>query len=208
MHMTTAMILTTPIMKMPRTAVLLAALAVAPLAGCGGGAAQRIEPGSSLSVRGLDPGKTNEVATSMIDSMLRHPALNPPAGGPVLMSVSNVRADISDRQFRTESLTGTIRSELNKSGKVQLLAVGGADMPNIEASRDAAVAAGYGDRPSIPRPDYRLDGWITEYLISAGKNRAMEHKVHMRLVDPQTGIAVWEDEKAVAAAGRRDRIGF
>lgn len=190
----------------------LSLLALATLAaGCADTAARKIDPYAEdqaiTSVRGIDPKDANEAALFLVDSMLRHPAIVAAPNKPIIMAVSSVRANVSDRQFDVDQVNKTIRVELNKSGQVLTTTTGSLGNEDVLASEAAEAEQFLNGRSQQVSPDYTLSGKIIENYTRAGDVGQSVYLFQMSLTD-RRGLAVWEDQAVIGKKGTRNRVGF
>ncbi|MEM6560538.1 MAG: penicillin-binding protein activator LpoB [Planctomycetota bacterium] len=192
--------------------ITLAAALGFTIVGCRDTAARKIDPFSEdqaiTSVRGIDPKDANEAALTLVDSLLRHPAITRfGPEDPAILAISSVRANISDRQFDVDQVNKTIRVELNRSGRVLTTTVGSLGNEDVLAS-EAAEADQFlnGTSPTVPA-DYTLSGKIIENYTRAGDFKQSVYIFQMSLTDSR-GLALWEDEVAIGKKGTRNRVGF
>jgi uncharacterized protein (TIGR02722 family) len=184
-----------------RPARLLAlALTLLALAGC---AKDTVRYGDARGVETV----TNEfgstdlqmIAESMTRSMLNSPAVNTP-NAQVIITVQDVKNKTSE-YIDTRAITDSIRTELQKSGKVRF-AVDAAEMKQQidELQRqqseyyDAKKSAEIG---KMVGAGYRLEGNITSIVKQAKDVKDVYYKFNLQLWNIQNGLLEWNDEKEI-----------
>jgi uncharacterized protein (TIGR02722 family) len=188
-------------MMQSRPARLLAlALTLLALAGC---AKDTVRYGDARGVETV----TNEfgstdlqmIAESMTRSMLNSPAVNTP-NAQVIITVQDVKNKTSE-YIDTRAITDSIRTELQKSGKVRF-AVDAAEMKQQidELQRqqseyyDAKKSAEIG---KMVGAGYRLEGNITSIVKQAKDVKDVYYKFNLQLWNIQNGLLEWNDEKEI-----------
>jgi uncharacterized protein (TIGR02722 family) len=180
--------------------LLALALTILALAGC---AKDTVRYGDARGVETV----TNEfgstdlqmIAESMTRSMLNSPAVNTP-NAQVIITVQDVKNKTSE-YIDTRSITDSIRTELQKSGKVRF-AVDAAEMKQqidelqrqqseyYDANKSAEIGKMVG-------AGYRLEGNITSIVKQAKDVKDVYYKFNLQLWNIQNGLLEWNDEKEI-----------
>ncbi len=198
-------------MRSSRTAARGGALLlVFALAGCG---ARQVSYGDPTAVETLtvDWGSTDiqTVADRMVGSLVRHPAI---AGGqrPVVQ-VSTMRNKTTEH-IDTKNITDKIRTALTRTGMVRFTAVSDANpemLENLEYQErsgvvNPATAKGVGKQVGA---DYLLYGEIDSIVKKADGTTDVYYRLTLNLVDVETGIIEWSDEKEIRKQSQRALFG-
>lgn len=143
-------------------------------------------------------------ADAMLGSLYASPAFGGAkardGGAPVLL-VGRVRNDTADN-FDTDLLVKKLTVSITRSGKARVGKAIGVTTPEDSVAAEARKGA-----PSLS-PDYTLSGKILETRAKAGKVRQSTYTFQLTLTDVKTGLAVWEEEKAVTKQGSKSSVGF
>ena len=182
--------------------LLTAALLGAALLGIAGCARDTVRYGDPRGVETV----TNEfgstdlqmIAETMTRSMLNSPTIN--SGGTAVVTVQDVKNKTSE-YIDTRAITDSIRSELQKSGKVRF-AVDAAEMrQQIEELQrqqseyyDANKSAEIG---KMVGAGYRLEGNITSIVKQAKDVKDVYYKFNLQLWNIQNGLLEWNEEKEI-----------
>ena len=138
------------------------------------------------------------IAESMTRSMLNSPVIG--SNNLPVVTVQDVKNKTSE-YIDTRAITDSIRSELQKSGKVRF-AVDAADMKQqidelqrqqseyYEANKSAEVGKMVG-------AGYRLEGNITSIVKQAKEVKDVYYKFNLQLWNIQNGLLEWTDEKEI-----------
>lgn len=139
------------------------------------------------------------IAESMTRSMLNSPVLNT-SGTTAIVTVQDVKNKTSE-YIDTRSITDSIRTELQKSGKVRF-AVDAAEMRQqidelqrqqseyYDANKSAEIGKMVG-------AGYRLEGNITSIVKQAKDVKDVYYKFNLQLWNIQNGLLEWNDEKEI-----------
>lgn len=194
------------------TTSLLCALV---LAGCSHDNARYIDPNDGSGVVSIDKVNVQDfvlAADAMLQSLYASPAftgIKARDGGSPILLVGRVRNDTTDN-FDTDMLIKKMTVSVTRSGKARVATastvIAPQDQAAAEARRVAAAANGTTAAPLIP--DYTLSGKILETKASAGKTKQATYTFQLTLTEVKTGLAVWEEEKAVTKQGERSKVGF
>jgi uncharacterized protein (TIGR02722 family) len=174
---------------------------------------KRVEYGDATAVETLtiDFGSTDlqMIAEKMVQSLLACPVL---AEGqrPVIL-VSRVR-NKTDEHIDTKSITDKIRTSLLQSGEVRFVAdeVREEVMEELKYQSDS----GHVDPETRKRigklvgPGYLLMGEITSIRKKAGRKTDLYFKITLNLVEIETGLIRWAEEKEIRKGQKKALIGW
>lgn len=111
-----------------------------------------------------------------------------------------------------ESVTDSIRTGLIRSGKFRFVDMKIVDetdrqlrYQNQKKVVDSSTAKSFGKQIGS---DYMLYGAISSIEKSAGRVRDVYYKFTLNLVDVETGILEWSDEKEIRKTGKKRMIGM
>ncbi|WP_298768255.1 penicillin-binding protein activator LpoB [uncultured Shewanella sp.] len=171
------------------------------LAGC----QSKVQYGDATEVETVNAnfGSTDlqAITTKMVNSMLTFP--------PVVALTANDRPIIfvdriknkTSEHIDTESVTDSISNQLLRSGKFRFI-----DMTKVDAVRkqldyqnnsgmvDPSTAINFGRQIGA---QYMLYGNLSSIVKQAGSTKDVYYKMTMRLMDLQTGLIEWSDEKEI-----------
>lgn len=138
------------------------------------------------------------IAESMTRSLLNHPLLN--QGARPVFTVQDVKNKTSE-YVDTRAITDTIRSELQKSGKVRFAVDASAMEQQVEEinrqqgelyERKEAVKSG-----RMVGADYRLEGNIVSIVKQGEDVKDVYYKFNLQLWNVENGLLEWNDEKEI-----------
>lgn len=191
-----------------RGAVL--AVALTTIAGC---AARQVSYGDASKVETLTEewGSTDiqTVADRMVGSLVRHPVIA--NGNRPVVQVSTLKNKTSEH-IDTKSITDKIRTALIKTGMVRFTAVSDANreiLENLEYQEGSGVVSKK-SRKVVGKQigaDYLLYGEISSIVKQAGRTTDVYYKITLNLVDVETGIIEWSDEKEIRKQADRPLFG-
>jgi uncharacterized protein (TIGR02722 family) len=149
------------------------------------------------------------IAEKMVNSLLVTPVLS--SGTRPVFYVQNVR-NKTDEHIDTKSVTDKIKVTLLKSGKVRFSAIGDVkdEMVNqleFQASSgmvDPKTAKSIG---KLVGADYFLYGELASIRKSAGRVKDVYYKFTLNLVNIQTGLIEWADEKEIRKQAKKPLLG-
>lgn len=150
-------------------------------------------------------------ADELVGSLLASGVLDRAPNKPAVLAVSRI-INKTTQQIDTDMLTKKIRVALNQSGKAlttTVIGLGGqAEDPLAqgEAQRREFFEEGTGAGPR--RPDFTLSGKIIEETARAEGLKQKTYLFQMSLTDVNTGLAVWEDERAIGKIIDRPKVGW
>ncbi len=150
------------------------------------------------------------IAEKMVNSMLRIPLFE--RGERPVVFVSSVKNKTMEH-IDTKAVTDKIRTAMIKSGKVRFTAT--SDIPTeildqLEYQRgsglvDPRTRKEYGKQVGA---DYILYGEIGSIVKRAGRRKDVYYKITLNLVDIQTGLIEWADEKEIRKSEKKPIIGW
>lgn len=187
-------------MMRPVTLTALALLVAAALAGC---AKPVTEYGDAKAVETV----TNEfgstdlqtLAESLTRSLLNTQLIQ--QGNRPIVTIADVR-NKTNEYIDTKSITDSIRSQLLKSGSVRFAV----DIKDMEAQ--IAELRRQGDKDLYDQNTtqkagrmvgaaYRLEGDLTSIVKQTKEIKDVYYKLSLRLINVQTGLIEWADEKDI-----------
>jgi uncharacterized protein (TIGR02722 family) len=185
-------------MSPARTFALVAALAAAALAGC----AEKTRYGDARGVETLTNqfGSTDlqMMAESMARSMNQAPVIAS-ANLPVV-TVQEVRNKTSE-YIDTRAITDSIRSELQKGGKVRFAVdAAGMSQQTEELKRQQSELYAKDQAAEMGRmvgAQYRLEGNIVSIVKQVKDTKDVYYKLNLQLWNIRNGLLEWSDEKEI-----------
>ena len=180
------------------------------LAGCGGPVVSYGDP-SAVETLTIDFGSTDlqNIAETMTSSLLASGVLAD--GQRPVMYVAVVK-NRTDEHIDTKNITDKIRTALLRSGKVRFSAA-------MEANNELVRQLEFQTRSGMVRPDtasqfgrqigadYFLFGEITSIRKRAGRVEDVYFKFTLNLVDIESALIEWADEREIRKGERRRTIG-
>ena len=145
------------------------------------------------------------MAESMTRSMLQSPVII--HGNRPLLTVAEVKNRTSE-YIDTRSITDSIRTQLSKSGAVRF-AVAVADMDNQTEELIRQNQSGLYKKSTTKKmgkmegSDYRMEGNISSIVKRTSDVHDVYYKFNLRLVNIESGILEWEDEKEIRKTATR-----
>ena len=174
---------------------------------------KRVEYGDPTATETLtiDFGSTDLqlVAEKMVQSLLASPAVQ--LGNRPVVLVSGV-GNKTDEHIDTKAITDKIRTTLVQSGAVRFVA----DEVRDEVMRELRYQAdsGFVDPETRKRigslvgAGYLLTGEITSIRKKAGRETDLYFKITLNLVELETGLIRWAEEKEIRKGQKRPVIGW
>jgi len=152
------------------------------------------------------------IAETMVTSLLASGKLEPDAaepGKPPVVAVARVVNSTSEH-IDTKSITDKIRTALVKSGKVRFSALDAqADLLRQYRLQgvlaDDATAKGAGKQVGTK---YILRGDIASIVKNQGRTKDVYYKFTLNLVDVESAVIAWADEKEIRKDSVRKLIAF
>lgn len=195
--------------------VKMASVGVAALAAAGlmSGCSQTVSYGDPTAVETVttDWGSTDiqTVADRMVNSMVRIPIIAD--GSRPVLQVSTVKNKTTEH-IDTKTITDKIRTALIRTGMVRFTAVSDANreiLENLEYQSGSGVVSKKTAK-SVGKQigaDYLLYGEVDSIVKEAGRKTDVYYKLTLNLVDIETGIIEWSDEKEIRKQGNRSLFG-
>ncbi|MGO9145590.1 MAG: penicillin-binding protein activator LpoB [Desulfomonilia bacterium] len=149
------------------------------------------------------------IAEKMVNSLLASPVIS--SGSRPVIYVQHVR-NKTDEHIDTESVTDKIKVTMLKSGKVRFSAVGDVK-DELVNQLEFQASSGMVDpktAKSIGRlvgADYFLYGELASIKKSAGRVKDVYFKFTLNLVNIQTGLIEWADEKEIRKQAKKPLLG-
>ncbi|MBN1636963.1 MAG: penicillin-binding protein activator LpoB [Deltaproteobacteria bacterium] len=149
------------------------------------------------------------IAEKMVNSLLATPLLQ--SGQRPVLYVHRVK-NKTDEHIDTKSVTDKIRVTLLKSGKVRFSAVNEVNDELVKQLEyqtssgivDPTTAKQFGRQVGT---DYFLYGEITSIKKSSGRVKDVYFKFTMNLVNIETGLIEWADEKEIRKQAKKPLVG-
>ena len=183
--------------RMKRLALALGVLALA--AGC----AQPVtrygdERGVETVTNEFGSTDLQSIAESMARSMQTSPVII--SGNLPIVTVQEVRNKTSE-YIDTRAITDSIRSELQKGGKVRF-AVDSSAMKQQTGEIDRQQSGYYAREQSVERgqmvgAQYRMEGNITSIVKQAKDVKDVYYKFNLQMWNIRSGLLEWSDEKEI-----------
>lgn len=176
----------------------------------------KVEYGDATEVETVNEnfGSTDlqDIAAKMVDSMMTFP--------PVVVITQNNRPIIfvdkiknkTSEHIDTESVTDTISNKLLRSGKFRFI-----DMTKVDTVRkqlDYQNNAGMVDPTTAIKfgrqigAQYMLYGNLSSIVKQDGSTKDVYYKMTMRLMDLETGLIEWSDEKEIRKVKSKSFLGL
>jgi len=145
------------------------------------------------------------IAETMTKSLLQSPALSEAKKRP-LITMSEVKNKTSE-YIDTKSITDTIRTQLTKSGVVKF-AVDLSEMQNQTDELNRQNSGLYKKNSAkkvgqMTGADFRIDGSITSIVKKSSSLKDVYYKFSLNLVDVESGVLEWSDEKEIRKTSKR-----
>jgi uncharacterized protein (TIGR02722 family) len=176
----------------------------------------KVEYGDATEVETVNEnfGSTDlqDIAAKMVDSMMAFPPV-------VVMTQSNRPIVFVDKiknktseHIDTESVTDTISNKLLRSGKFRFI-----DMTKVDTVRkqlDYQNNAGMVDPTTAIKfgrqigAQYMLYGNLSSIVKQDGSTKDVYYKMTMRLMDLETGLIEWSDEKEIRKVKSKSFLGL
>ena len=197
-----------------KTGLVACGLSVLLLSGCAGTSSPMtggaVSYGDSKAVETVttDLGSTDiqMVAEKMTQSMIQHPVTQDVIRKRQLLMASPVKNKTSE-YFDTRLITDTILTQLQKNGIRYVIE--GEDMQNQTDELRRQNQSGLYDKSKSVKvgkmqgAKYRIDGSVSSIVKKNADMKDVYYKVNMRLIEIETGIVEWSDEKDIRKTARR-----
>jgi len=171
----------------------------------------KVKYGDARAVETITPdyGSTDLqlISQKMVESLLQSDILGPNKPIIALQRIKNFTSEHID----TEAITNKIRTAILKSGKARFSATDYKDdiLDQLEFQNNGLVnpetAAKYG---KIIGAQYVLTGRITSIVKQEGRIKDIYYNVNFVLINVETGLIEWSDEKEIRKGSQRRLIGW
>ena len=191
--------------------IFMLAVAVG-LAGC----QSKVEYGDATEVETVNENfgssDLQAITAKMVDSMLTFPPIVAmTVNDRPIMFVDKIKNKTSEH-IDTESVTDSISNKLLRSGKFRFI-----DMTKVDAVRkqldyqnnagmvDPSTAISFGRQIGA---QYMLYGNLSSIVKQSGSTKDVYYKMTMRLMDLETGLIEWSDEKEIRKVKSKSFLGL
>lgn len=191
--------------------VLVLALAVLSVGGCATTPAVTYGDAEQVETVTVDFGSTDlqMIAEKMVNSLLATPLLQ--SGERPVLYVHRVK-NRTDEHIDTKSITDKIRVTLLKSGRVRFSAatemndeiLQQLEYQTREGIVDPRTAKSFGHQVGA---DYFLYGEVVSIKKASGRVKDVYYKLTLNLVNIETGLIEWADEKEIRKQAKRPLVG-
>jgi len=193
------------ILLLPAVLSLAACVSNSPTTGGSG-----VSYGDSKAVETVstDLGSTDiqMTAEKMTQSMLQHPVLQDIISKRGLLMASPV-ANKTSEYFDTKLITDTVLSQLQKNGVRYVIA--GDEMQNQTDELIRQNQSGLYKSSSTAKvgnmqgAQFRIDGSVSSIVKRDSRTKDVYYKINMRLIEIESGIVEWSDEKEIRKTLKR-----
>ena len=193
-----------------KTGLMACGLSVLLMSGCATTSSSGVSYGDSKAVETVttDLGSTDiqMVAEKMTQSMIQHPVTQDVIRKRQLLMASPVKNKTSE-YFDTRLITDTILTQLQKNGIRYVIE--GEDMQNQTDELRRQNQSGLYDKSKSVKvgkmqgAKYRIDGSVSSIVKKNADMKDVYYKVNMRLIEIETGIVEWSDEKDIRKTAKR-----
>lgn len=146
------------------------------------------------------------ISEKMTQSLIQHPVIQDLIRKRGLMMASPVQNKTSE-YFDTKMITDTILTQLQKNGVRYVIEAD--NMQNqVDELRRQNQSGLYDKSKSVKMgkmqgAKFRLDGSISSIVKRGSDIKDVDHKMNLRLVEIETGIVEWSDEKDIRKSAKR-----
>jgi penicillin-binding protein activator len=146
------------------------------------------------------------IAEKMTQSLIQTPEIQAAIKKRQLLMASPVKNKTSE-YFDTRMITDTILAQLQKNGIKYTIE--GEDMQNqVDELRRQNQSGLYKKSKSVKMGNmegakYRLDGSISSIVKKNSSMKDVYYKMNLRLVEIETGVVDWSDEKEIRKSAKR-----
>lgn len=155
-----------------------------------------------------DLGSTDIQMTSekMTQSMIQHPVIQTAIRKRELLMASPVKNKTSE-YFDTRLITDTILTQLQKNGIRYVIE--GEDMQNQVDELHRQNQSGLYKKSKTAKmgnmqgAKYRIDGSVSSIVKRNSSMKDVYYKINMRLIEIESGIVEWSDEKEIRKSAKR-----
>lgn len=193
---------------------ILAGLMMLALAGCQttspttGSSGVSYGDAKAVETVNTDLGSTDiqMISEKMTQGLIQNPEIQTLIKKRQLLMASPVKNKTSE-YFDTRMITDTILTQLQKNGV--RYAIEGEDMQNqVDELRRQNQSGLYDKSKSVKMgkmqgAKYRLDGSISSIVKKTSDIKDVYYKMNLRLIEIETGIVEWSDEKEIRKSAKR-----
>lgn len=146
------------------------------------------------------------ISEKMTQSLIQHPVVQDMIKRRGLMMASPVQNKTSE-YFDTKLITDTVLTQLQKNGVRYVIEAD--NMQNQVDELRRQNQSGLYDKSKTVKmgkmqgAKYRLDGSISSIIKRTSDIKDVYYKMNLRLVEIETGIVEWSDEKDIRKSARR-----
>ena len=145
-------------------------------------------------------------AEKMTQSLIQHPVIQDIIKRRGLMMASPVQNKTSE-YFDTKLITDTILVQLQKNG-VRYVIEGEGMQNQVDELRRQNQSGLYDKSKSVKMgkmqgAKFRLDGSVSSIIKKTADLKDAYYKINLRLIEIETGIVEWSDEKEIRKSQRR-----
>ena len=191
---------------------LLASLLVLALTGCQttgmGGSGVSYGDSKAVETVNTDLGSTDVqmISEKMTQGLIQTPEIQTLIKKRQLLMASPVQNKTSE-YFDTKLITDTVLNQLSKNGVKYVIEADNMQNQTDELRRQNQ--SGLYDKSSTVKmgkmkgAKYRLDGSISSIIKKSSDLKDVYYKMNFRLIDIETGIVEWSDEKEIRKSQKR-----
>jgi uncharacterized protein (TIGR02722 family) len=194
-------------LRKPLLAAALGVAALALVAGCAKEEKTRYGDAKGVETVTNTFGSTDlqMIAESMTRSMLNAPVIV--SGNLPIVTVQEVRNKTSE-YIDTRAITDTIRSELQKGGKVRFAVDANAMQQQTSEINRQQNSEFYNRQQSVEKgqmmgAQYRMEGNITSIVKQVRDTKDVYYKFNLQLWNIRNGLLEWSDEKEIRKTSTR-----
>ena len=194
---------------------LMVGLMLLALAGCqttsptvGGGGDVSYGDAKAVETVTTDLGSTDiqMISEKMTQSLIQHPVVQDMIRKRGLMMASPVQNKTSE-YFDTKLITDTVLTQLQKNGVRYVIEADNMQNQTDELRRQNQSGL-YAKNKSVKMgkmqgAQYRLDGSISSIIKKGSSVKDVYYKMNMRLIEIESGIVEWSDEKDIRKTAKR-----
>ncbi|MQY50943.1 penicillin-binding protein activator LpoB [Rhodocyclus tenuis] len=146
------------------------------------------------------------ISEKMTQSLIQEPLIQDLIRKRQLLMASPVKNKTSE-YFDTRLITDTILAQLQKNGV--RYTIEGEDMQNqVDELRRQNQSGLYDKSKSVKMgkmqgAKYRLDGAVSSIIKKTADQKDVYYKINLRLIEIETGVVEWTDEKEIRKTARR-----
>jgi uncharacterized protein (TIGR02722 family) len=146
------------------------------------------------------------ISEKMTQSLIQHPVVQEMIKKRGLMMASPVQNKTSE-YFDTKLITDTVLTQLQKNGVRYVIEADNMQNQTDELRRQNQSGL-YDKSKSVKMgkmqgAKYRLDGSISSIIKRSSDVKDVYYKMNLRLIEIETGIVEWSDEKDIRKSARR-----